>query len=62
MVSIKTGKTYTCTNSDIKVKVLNIIFKRGDIIKAKLAISSKHYIEIKNYRLNTNLIQHWREL
>jgi len=65
MVNIKRGLTYTCERSDIKVTVLSIMYKNGNFIKAKLAIGHRldgHYIEIKTFKLDVNLIQHWREL
>lgn len=61
-MKLSKGKIYTIDNSDIVVKVLNIVYTDDTIIKAKCVIAHKSdgmIYEVKYLRLNKERISHW---
>lgn len=63
-MKIQKGKIYTCDNSDIVVKVLNIVYESDQLYKAKCILAYKNsgmILETKYYRLFKDNISHWRE-
>jgi hypothetical protein len=62
---LKKGCTYYTTNSELKVKVLNIAFETSKYYKVKLCIGLKRNNDIletpKYYKLLKSRITHWKE-